>query len=238
MSKKSDCLICGAPIIYQAQSRNVPCSLCNTPNDTQTQCKNGHFVCDACHSIKSNDWILESCIQSKETNPFKLAIRLMNHPSIKMHGPEHHFLVPAVLLTGYFTLTGNPGKIPDALKNARSRSEKVPGGFCGFCGNCGAAVGTGIFMSVVLEATPLSTNAWRLCNKMTSNSLSSVADHGGPRCCKRDTFLSIQSAIDFCAEHLGVIFETAGTPVCGFSHLNKECLHHDCIYFAAKAITD
>ncbi len=30
-----------------------------------------------------------------------LAIRLMRLPAVKMHGPEHHFLVPAVLLAAY-----------------------------------------------------------------------------------------------------------------------------------------
>jgi hypothetical protein len=39
------------------------------------------------------------CIHSESTKPVQLAISLMNAPTVAMHGPEHHFLVPAVLLT-------------------------------------------------------------------------------------------------------------------------------------------
>jgi hypothetical protein len=31
-----------------------------------------------------------------------MALNLMKNPQIKMHGPEHHFLVPAVLLAAYY----------------------------------------------------------------------------------------------------------------------------------------
>ncbi len=68
-----------------------------------------------------------------------MAVTLMRHPAISMHGPEHHFLVPAVLLAAYYRQ--HPG--PDwtgKLVQARKRSEGVRGGSCGMCGNCGAGV--------------------------------------------------------------------------------------------------
>ena len=35
------------------------------------------------------------------------------------------------------------------------RATDIKGGFCGFYGNCGAAVGTGIYVSIITGATPL-----------------------------------------------------------------------------------
>ena len=33
-----------------------------------------------------------------------MAIEIMKSPMINMHGPEHHFLVPAVLITSYYNI--------------------------------------------------------------------------------------------------------------------------------------
>ncbi|VUT25840.1 MAG: hypothetical protein MOIL_01256 [Candidatus Methanolliviera sp. GoM_oil] len=59
--------------------------------------------------------------------------------------------------------------------------QKNLGGFCGYHGDCGAAVGTGIFISLITDATPLSKHEWKLSNLMTAKSLLSIANHGGPR---------------------------------------------------------
>jgi hypothetical protein len=138
-----------------------------------------------------------------------------------MHGPEHHFLVPAVLLAAYYNIKGDTEQKKRKIKAARERSSNILGGFCGFHGDCGAAVGTGIFVSLVTEATPLSIEEWRLSNMMTSKSLYSVAIHGGPRCCKRNTFLSIIEAVKFLEENFGITMRIDKKIRYVFSTLNK-----------------
>jgi hypothetical protein len=234
MENLSDCLICGVPLAYRQEESMASCSLCGTESPTLVTCEAGHYVCDSCHSMRANDLIERICTASTLRDPFDLAIRLMEHPSLKMHGPEHHFLVPAVLLSVYYTLKNQSEKKEKAIARARQRSEKIPGGFCGFCGNCGAAVGTGIFVSIVLEANPLTDVSWSLCNRMTAQSLNLVADYGGPRCCKRDTYLSIQAAIEFSEKHLNLKFGRYPTPVCIFSNRNRECRREDCIFFGGE----
>ena len=145
MENLSNCLICGVPLAYRQEESMASCSLCGTESPTLVTCEAGHYVCDSCHSMRANDLIERICTASTLRDPFDLAIRLM----------EHHFLVPAVLLSLYYTLKNQSEKKEKAIARARQWSEKIPGGFCGFCGNCGAAVGTGIFVSIVLEANPL-----------------------------------------------------------------------------------
>ena len=111
---------------------------------------------------------------------------------------------------------------------ARQRAENVLGGFCGFYGACGAGVGTGIFVSLITDSTPLSTETWGLANKMTSESLACIADLGGRRCCKRDTFLALKSAAEFAQEHFSITLPISDPLLCDFSHLNRECLLADC----------
>ena len=72
----------------------------------------------------------------------------------------------------------------------QQRGKQVPGGTCGFFGCCGAAVSAGIFGAIVLESTPLSEETWGKANLLTSKCLANEAKVGGPRCCKRNTYLS------------------------------------------------
>ena len=161
-----------------------------------------------------------------------MAATLMRDSRVKMHGPEHHFLVPAVLLAAYANQTGrDPTTRAEWIRKARPRGEQVPGGFCGFNGACGAAIGTGIFVSVALGATPLSGNEWRLANLMTSEALRAIAEQGGPRCCKRDSFLALRGAVDFMRRELSVDLPAEDSPHCEWSALNRECQREECPFF-------
>ena len=108
------------------------------------------------------------------------------------------------------------------------RASMVPGGACGTHGTCGAAVGTGIFVSLITGSTPLKKQEWSLANQMTARSLMTIARHGGPRCCKRNSWLAIRTAITFLLERLGVNLPVEGVVRCEFSDINRECLREEC----------
>jgi len=75
---------------------------------TTTCCVNGYYICDRCHRLDTEDLIEVICLKSTEDNPFILAERIFSTPSMKMHGPEHHFLVPAVLIAALYNHTKEP----------------------------------------------------------------------------------------------------------------------------------
>lgn len=226
---KSGCLICGAALVYFEAERSLVCYYCGSAHVTQASCLHGHYVCDRCHEGSANDLIERYCAHTTETDPLAVAIRLMKSPTLKMHGPEHHFLVPAALLAAVYNLQGDPERKTVALRQARKRAENVLGGFCGFYGACGAGIGTGIFVSVFTGATPLSKDEWRLGNQITATCLASIAERGGPRCCKRDTFTALEAACHFAGDHLAI--SIPHQPVrCEFSALNHECLLEACGY--------
>lgn len=227
------CLFCGSGLTYLTQAEPMSCSICQSLVMSTVRCVKGHFVCDNCHALEGNNLVEIFCANSESINPIAMATAIMHRRGIKMHGPEHHFLVPAVLITAYYNKTGQRGLINNKLKIARERAKMVPGGSCGFCGNCGAAVGTGIFMSIVLNSSPLAKEEWRLSNLMTAEALFEVARMGGPRCCKRDTWLAIKAAIRFVKEHLNVTLESSDIH-CSFFGKNKECLQTDCAFYPTK----
>jgi hypothetical protein len=232
MEHKSGCLFCGKELLYLKEPEELPCLFCKRVFSTQAKCVDNHFVCDACHALSANDLIERFTIASSSTDPVAMALTLMKSPSLKMHGPEHHFLVPAVLLSAFYNAKAEPGEKETKIKLARKRAENVLGGFCGFYGNCGAAVGTGIFVSLMTNATPLSQSEWRLSNLMTAKSLYTIANAGGPRCCKRNSFLAIEEAVSFVKEHFGIEIDSPGRELkCQFHPLNKECRKEECRFY-------
>ena len=231
MYHKVDCLICGADLKYEDKPTNLRCYFCKEEYESNIKCINGHFACDKCHSLPANEVISHLCINSEAADPIELAVSLMKSPKVAMHGPEHHFLVPAVLLSSYYNLKNDSAVKGEKIEIAQKRAANILGGFCGYYGNCGAAVGTGIFISLITEANPLSRHEWKLSNLMTAKSLFSLANVGGPRCCKRTTFLSTIEASNFLCEHFGVTLPVNKNIKCEFNSLNKECISDDCPFY-------
>jgi len=223
-------MICGQPLVYN-QSLLSECSYCHNKFLSQVRCTVGHYICDSCHSATGNGVIETVCQSTTLQDPIEIGLTLMRDSRIMMHGPEHHFLVPAVLLAAYYNTIQQPILKKLKIMKARQRANNVLGGFCGYYGTCGAAVGAGIFISLITDASPLSRLEWRLSNLITAESLRSIANHGGPRCCKRNSFLAISCAIEFVKTHFDVSLLTKQHGTCEFSDLNNECLRNGCPYY-------
>ncbi len=230
---RNGCLICGDELVYQ-DDLSVTCSMCGRKFRAEVSCAQGHFVCDDCHAAPAEALIEKICLESVDFDPLQLAHRIMKQDAIKMHGPEHHFLVAACLLVSFAHNTGQTEHLSSWMQKAKQRAKKLPGGFCGTHGNCGAGVGAGIFVSIISNASPLSGVEWQLSNLMTAKSLHSIAMSGGPRCCKRDTYLSIIEAVAFVHEHFKYEMPVKDTIICEFSHLNGQCKKLDCKFYSNK----
>lgn len=229
MAKKVEaCLVCGADIVYFDMAREMECVFCGEKFMSNASCAEGHYVCDACHGKKAIENGIAICRGSREKNPIAILRQVMGDPYVYMHGPEHHVLVAASLLTA-FKNSGGQVDYEAALARIVEQGSRVPGGICGFWGSCGAAVSTGIFMGAVTESTPLTRESWGLANAMTAASLTAISAIGGPRCCKRNGYTAILQAIDFCKEHFGVEMERED-PVCTFFGGNGQCIGKRCPY--------
>jgi len=153
----------------------------------------------------------------------------MANTEVPMHGPEHHIIVPAVIVTAARNSRYN---VPEkALEQAISRGSQIPGGWCGFFGDCGACVGAGIAVSVLTQATPLTGKQRSLAMEATSRALANICDNE-PRCCKRAVRKSIETAIQFLDEKLGIKLEETGGINCQYPERNKECPKTTCSYYA------
>jgi len=223
-----ECLICKAHLEYLDTDEEMECELCHKKQNSKTRCVNGHFVCNKCHT-NGIDNIISICLNSNSLNPIEILEDMMCLPFCHMHGPEHHTMVGSVLLTAYKNAGGNID-LNAALYEIQKRGGQVPGGACGFWGACGAGISAGMFISIVLNSTPLSKEAWGLSNQMTARALDAIGKNGGPRCCKRDSYLSIIEAVKFAKEKLGVHMELNEIS-CSRSHMNNQCLQKECRFY-------
>lgn len=224
------CLVCGKPIQYFEKAREMECVICHKIFESHASCEDGHYVCDSCHAEKGIQVIMEGCKKSQSRNPIQIVQELMADPYIYMHGPEHHVMVGAALLTAYRN-SGGDIDLDDALEEMKSRGENYPGGSCGLWGCCGAAVSTGMCMSILTKATPLTGRSWRQANRMTANTLAAIAELGGPRCCKRNSYTAILTAAEQIKNELGIEMEIPETVQCYHSDENQQCLKQHCPYF-------
>ena len=173
--------------------------------------------------------VKECCLSETSKNPIEVLRHLMALPFVPVNGPVHHILVGAALLTAYRN-AGGKMDLPAALDEVIERGNQVPGRVCGLWGACGSGISSGMFVSIVTKSSPLAEEPLGLANLMTSKSLAKIGEIGGPRCCKRDGYLSILSAIDFAEEHLGVKMEKSDI-VCEYKELNKQCIGVRCPFW-------
>lgn len=199
---------------------------------SKTRCVNGHYVCDECHS-KGVETILSICLAPTSINPVMILESLMDAPFCHMHGPEHHALVGASPLTAYAN-SGGEINLWDAFLELLSRGNQVPGGACGFWGACGTAISTGMFMSIITGSTPLAEKAFGLANQMTSRALAAIGEIGGPRCCKRDSYISIREVVSFVSEKIGSQMKSSEV-ICDHSSQNNQWLGGRCPF--SRSIT-
>lgn len=135
-------------------------------------------------------------------------------------------MVGSALLTAYKNAGGDID-LPAALIEMMNRGKSVPGGACGFWGACGAGISTGMFVSIISKSTPLANEPFALSHKMTAMALGKIGEVGGPRCCKRDSFLSIWAAVDFVKEHFGIAMRKSKA-TCRYSRMNNQCIGKRC----------
>lgn len=228
---KEGCLICSAPLEYLEADEIMECALCHKRENSKTRCMNGHYVCSECHT-KGLDLIIGMCLSDTSKDPVEVITKMMDQPFCHMHGPEHHVMVGAALLTAYKN-AGGEIDLHTALIEMMHRGKSVPGGACGFWGACGAGISTGMFVSIISKSTPLTVGPFGLSNLMTSKALERIGTIGGPRCCKRNSFLSIQAAVDFVREHFGIEMERQEI-ICDHAAQNDQCIGIRCPFSKAN----
>ncbi len=171
--------------------------------------------------------INEAVRKEKSKNPVLIAKSIMHNDYVNIHGPEHHFLDGASFLVAYKNAGGDID-IDECLNELKKRTFVMPGAMCGYWGICGSTASVGASLAIIHKTGPLSDNEFYKNNmEYTSSVISKMSEIGGPRCCKRNAFLSLITAVEFVNNKYNVEMEIDDVK-CEFSDFNKQCIKERC----------
>ena len=225
---KNECVICEAPLEYLDTDVVMECEICHRKEYSKIRCRNGHYVCNECH-MRGLNRIIDICMEQKTDDPLEVLDVMMAQPFSHMQGPEHHVMVGAALLTAYKNAGGDIDLRP-ALVEMMKRGRSIPGGVCGYWGTCGAGTSASMYLAIVMKTTPLSDESFKIGFKLNAKNMNDIGELGGPRCCKRSSFISILNGIDFTEKYLGVKMKRSEVN-CTFSGPNNQCIGVRCPFY-------
>lgn len=232
-------MVCGAPLSYGGQPRRLACHYCGSVHSVQTACAAGHFVCDACHTADGTAAARQICLATDETDMIRLLQQIRAHHAVSVHGPEHHAMVPGIILATYRNRLralrrqrgeepGDGGVSDAMIETAMARGGRIPGGFCGFVGSCGAGLGVGAAFGVLLGSSPVKDELRQRVHQVTIRALSAIAARPAARCCQRDSATALRVAAELSHELLEVPLLAEAELRCEQWPQNRHCLGPDC----------
>lgn len=177
--------------------------------------------------------IKSEVLKHRSLNPIEIVKTIMHNDYVNIHGPEHHFLDGAAFIVAYKNAGGNIDLVY-ALDELANRTIKMPGAMCGQWGICGSTASVGAALSIIHKTGPLSNDDfYKQHMEYTSSVISAMSKIGGPRCCKRNAFLSLSYAVKFVKEKYSIDMQIDEIK-CEFTGFNQQCLKQKCPYYKNK----
>jgi len=163
-------------------------------------------------------------------NPLILANLLMHHPAVPMSGPEHHLLVPAILLTVAHN-AGHEMALESRLRQAEKRATRFGLGSCASMGACGAAMGVPIAVSLLMGADYTKPKERKSVLSVSASILTATANLPAARCCKASVYSSLAVGSTYLRQEMGLEIPSISRPTCQFQEYNPECVGRECPFF-------
>ena len=86
-------------------------------------------------------------------------------------------------------------------------------------------------LSIIHKTGPLANDDfYKHHMEYTSSAISAMSKIGGPRCCKRNAFLSLSYAVNFVKAKYGINMEI-GDVKCEFTRFNQQCIKDKCPFY-------
>ncbi len=166
------------------------------------------------------------CLATDETDMIALMQQIRAHPSIDYHGPEHHSMVPAIILATYRNLGGDV--TDDTIKLGIERGKLIREKSCAYFGAYGAALGVGVAFSLILGASPYEGKGRQKVNIITRAVSAEIGRYDAARCCQRDCWIALKKSAELSREFLPIELRAETVFVCKELKHNKYCYGKYC----------
>lgn len=124
--ESSICGVCGELLVPNERNTPLTCCFCGKGFSSPEYCPQGHNACEDCAKLDPATALILVISKTGSKSPAEILEKAISHPSVTMHGPAHHFIVPAVIVAA----AANAGYVnKNLLTSAIERGMRVPGGW-------------------------------------------------------------------------------------------------------------
>lgn len=225
-------MVCGSSLEYLANAQELTCSYCGKVEHGHIRCPKGHYVCDACHNKDAMKVIEDIAFSTKSRDPFEIAELMMSYPGLPMLGCQHAYIAGGALMSAI--KNGEPrGVTNKEIEEVFNRTRKqAHGGYCGLTGVCGIAPAIGACFAVLTGSKCGKDLEQRITMEAVTRVSRAITSLTGPSCCKAYVRTSLDVAVDYLEESLGIVLPSDPSIACNYSAKHPHgCRETNCPYF-------
>lgn len=224
-------LMCGSDKVCNNTCKR--CEQCMHSAQTDIKCMDTRFQCSNCIISNGIERIKNYCQTTTSNNPVEIALQLLKTPAIPEHGVIYHFVVGASLLTAYKNCGGQIN-LPQMLGLVIDCGKRLVVSEHTIWHNLGLGISAGIYVNLVTQVMPFSSDNRKLSSLMTSRYLGILARDGAPACCKAETLIAIKEAAQFTRQIFEQEMELPKKLECAL--YKQECITGDCRFLPLNAV--
>jgi hypothetical protein len=226
-------MVCGLHLEYFNEAQDVTCSYCGKTEHGHIRCPKDHYICEACHNRDAMKIIEEVAFTTKSGNPFEIAELMLNYPKLPMLGCQHAYIAGGALMAA---IKNEGSKIitNEEIKEVFLRTEKqAHGGYCGLSGVCGIAPAIGACFAVLTGSKCGRNEEQRITMEAVTRTARTITDLTGPSCCKAYVRTSLDAAVNYLKESIGIVLPLDRSITCNHSANHPHgCRKEQCPYFS------
>lgn len=226
------CMVCGSPLEYLCEANGVTCSYCGKVEHGHIRCPNGHYICEACHNRGAMQIIENTAFTAKSADPFWISELMMSHDGLPMLGCQHAYIAGGAFMAAIKNERSRGITDKDIEEVFRRTEKQAHGGYCGLTGVCGIAPGIGSCFAILTGSKCGTDQEQRITMEAVTRVTRAITDLTGPSCCKAYVWTSLQTAVDYLRESLGIILPSSQSIACNHSPKHPHrCREAQCPYF-------
>ncbi|OGW58581.1 MAG: hypothetical protein A2Z09_04440 [Nitrospirae bacterium RBG_16_43_8] len=226
------CMVCGLTLKYLTEAQELICSYCGKVEHGHIKCPNGHYICEICHNKDAMRIIEDIAFTAKATDPFEIAGLMMSYHGLPMLGCQHAYIASGAFMAAIKN-EGSKGITNKEITEVFKRTEKqAHGGYCGLSGVCGIASAIGACFAVLTGSKCGKDEEQRLTMEAVTRVIRAITDLTGPSCCKAYVWTSLDAAVKYLKESIGIVLPSERLITCNYSGKHPHaCREERCPYF-------
>ena len=225
-------MVCNTRLTYHEKAEELKCLYCGKLEHGHISCPSGHYICEACHNRDSMKIIEDMISSTSSSNPFEIAEIAMSFPGLPMLGCQHAYIAGGALMAaiknaGHKGITN--GEISEVFMRIRKQAH---GGYCGLTGVCGIAPAIGACFAVLTGSKCGKDVEQRITMEAVTRVTRAITELTGPSCCKAYVRTSLDKAVEYLRESLGIRLPLPESVACNY-HLKHPhgCRETLCPFF-------